>query len=135
MNKTGIRPPPFKPVTVVIPGNPVPMGRPRVNPNGGVIIPAKTIAAELEIAQLTKVALMSHPEEFPQRGAFRLELRFHEGPKGASTQADIDNCGKTVLDALNEIVYFDDRQVEVLNQTIERGSSEPRTEITIVKIC
>ena len=133
MNKRGTRPAPFKPIKVVIVGNPVPMARPRVGDRGAGI-PARTLAAEREIAQLTKIALMEHAEDFPQRGVFRLDINFHEAPKGQSTQADIDNCAKLCLDALNEIVWNDDRQVEILNLSMERGSRDPRTEITIEKI-
>jgi crossover junction endodeoxyribonuclease RusA len=47
---------------------------------------------------------------------------------------DIDNVGKSVLDALNHNVWRDDRQVSrlVVNRHIDR--SAPRTEVTIARL-
>jgi len=89
--------------------------------------------AEREIAQLTKIELIQHPERFPCPHEFFIEFAFYEGLKGASTMADIDNCIKTVLDALNQIVWIDDRQVTKIAAEIERGDQNPRTEFVITR--
>lgn len=122
----------MKPIILVIPGNPVPMGRPRVGPRGATI-PERTVRAEREIAELTKIELINHPDRFPLHEEFGIILAFFEGVKAEQHMADIDNCIKTVLDALNGIVWIDDKLVTRIEATIERGNPNPRTEFMITR--
>lgn len=122
----------MKPISLVIPGNPVPMGRPRVGQHGAVL-PKRTAEAKDLIAGLTKIELINHPDRFPRHEEFGIILAFFEGPKAETHMADIDNCIKTVLDALNMIVWVDDKLVTRIEATIERGVAKPRTEFIITK--
>ncbi len=122
----------MKPISLVIPGNPVPMGRPRVG-QGGAVLPKRTAEAKDLIARLTQIELINHPDRFPRHEEFGIVLAFFEGLKVESHMADIDNCVKTVLDALNGIVWIDDKLVTRIEATIERGVAEPRTEFIITR--
>lgn len=122
----------MKPIILVIPGNPVPLERPRVT-RSGTITPKRSAEAKNEIAQLTKIALMGHPERFPLHEEFNVTASFYEGVKTESHMADVDNCLKLLLDALNGIVWVDDKLVTRIEATIERGNPHPRTEFMITK--
>ena len=96
-----------------IPGEPVPKARPRVTKTGHAYTPAKTRAAEHEIA-------LAWQREYPGirlTGPLYVEMVFNMKPPQGKHPAhvmkrpDIDNLQKTVLDALNGVAYEDDKQV------------------------
>ena len=104
------------PITIVVPGRPVPKGRPRVV-RGHAYTPAATVVAEHRIAFLAR-AVGARPIECPV--AVRAEFFFKDG----RARADIDNLAKLVLDALNGVAFKDDRQVVSLEATIYRGQKD-----------
>lgn len=122
----------MKPISLVIPGNPVPLERPRVTRNG-TITPKRSAEAKDRIANITKIALMQHAERFPLYEEFNIVAAFYEGVKAESHMADVDNCLKLLMDALIGIVWIDDKLVTRIEATIERGVAEPRTEFIITK--
>lgn len=98
----------------VIPVYVQPKERPRSGRNGHVYTPKATQDCEKEIARLCSDApLLLHP--------VHLRLTFYEQPpKSVSegswrwlrpTKGDLDNKVKTVTDALNGILYRDDKQI------------------------
>jgi Holliday junction resolvase RusA-like endonuclease len=139
-------------VRIVVPGPPVPKGRPRVTTRGGfarAFTPAKTRRYE----DLIRLKAAEHMELFtlPQlQGALSVKIRaFMQTPQAIAkhkakgplaetgelrplTKPDVDNFAK-VIDALNGIVWRDDSQVVSL--TVDKFySSRPRLELTAVEL-
>lgn len=110
-------------IDITIPIKPVPKGRPRFASAGHqVFTPSKTHAAENTIAVLVlnkmKLSGMqmiaTGPVKVTAEFFFRTaEKRKHETAK--SSRPDVDNLGKTVLDALNGVAFKDDGQVSEFN--------------------
>lgn len=94
--------------TLLIPGDPVAKGRPRVY-QGHAITPRRTVAAENRIYTEFRTR---YPDATPLDGPLRLEAEFWMSRRG---KPDVDNLLKTVLDALNGVAYKDDQQVESLH--------------------
>ena len=70
-----------------------------------------------------------------EESIFGLELAFHLKPyPGRSLTPDIDNLLKLVLDALNTVVYKDDRQVLEVKMRKYLSSDNPRTVFSVFKI-
>jgi Holliday junction resolvase RusA-like endonuclease len=95
---------------------PHPKGRPRFS-NGKIFTPKETQNAERDINLLVVYHMEDrnlHISEKP----ICLEMIFYFGAQIKHDEfvyhtdlPDLDNCVKTVCDALNGIVYYDDRQV------------------------
>ena len=109
-------------IDLFIPVKPVPKERPRLR-RGIVYTPAKTAKAERDIGLIMK-SYMNKNDIHITCGALVMESLFITADL---RQADIDNYVKLVMDALNKIVYEDDRQIVKITaekrQTV--GSEEP----------
>lgn len=90
-----------------VPGKPVPKGRPRVTRSGHTFTPARTKTWEQLVGWSARLAMRGQK---PLTGRLNATLTFY----GARANADLDNLVKAVLDALNGVVYLDDKQVEVV---------------------
>lgn len=100
-------------LTLAIAGEPVPKGRPRVTSHG-TYTPKRTRTAEQRIgwAMLQKYAGL----QVDATSRFRVRLLFWT----ESTDGDVDNLAKTVLDGLQGVVWANDNQVDEL--LVERAS-------------
>ena len=98
-------------------GKPVAKARPRVGKHG-TYTPANTREWEELVAWSAK-AKMGATEPMQER------LRVHLVFFGASKISDLDNLAKSVLDAMNGLVYKDDSQIDRL--VIERSGIDPLT--------
>lgn len=109
-------------IKIVIPGRPVPKGRPRFNRHtGAVYTPKKTIEYENLVWFTAKDVIKE-----PLKGSVEVEIKIFT----TSKNMDIDNIAKSILDGLNGAAYKDDRQVKKL--TIEMFDSEDeKAEIVI----
>lgn len=87
-------------------GKPIPKARPRVT-RGHTYTDDRTVTWEAEVAIAAKRAMGNTPF-IP--GRLSVGLTFD----GARKNADIDNLAKAVLDAMNEVVYGDDSQIDRL---------------------
>ena len=95
---------------------PHPKGRPRFA-NGRIFTPRETLEAEREINRLVVEHMDANGLKISELpicleiifyfGSGRMKDEFAYHPK----RPDLDNCVKTVCDALNGIVYYDDGQV------------------------
>ena len=113
-------------------GQPVPKKRARVTRRGHAYTPKESLAYEKEVALMAKAAMGSaQPLETPVAAYIYINyavpksysnkrrmacLNRSERPTGANL-GDIDNVAKQILDAMNGIVYLDDRQVVSLHVT------------------
>ena len=128
---------------IVIPIPPVSKGRPRFA-NGQAYTPSKTKEYEATVQLLARSKIKR-----PLTGAVRLSIQFYlpipkswSEPKKQAAMAgeivptvkpDIDNLTKSIMDALNGgIGYNDDKQVVEL--ITAKWYGEPRTEIELEEI-
>jgi Holliday junction resolvase RusA-like endonuclease len=93
-----------------------------------IYTPTTTAKAEQEIGWRFRQAYPGLAPDKVMRYAVR--LTFHCRREG---RGDVDNRTKTVLDALNKIVWDDDRQIDELHALIVHRATNPRTEIEIYR--
>lgn len=111
----------------VVPGKPVPKGRPRMGPNGNVYTPKETEAYEEKVGWYGRAAGLK-PLKKPKRVVVQLAFHLRNVMVG-----DADNFCKSVLDGLNGVAYEDDCQVTML-KVIKVQSKDPRVSIIIQEI-
>lgn len=98
-------------------GKPIPKARPRMTKSGHTYTPKTTMDWEGVIAQAGLEAMRDN-DLATFDGPLEVMLTFF----GARVNADIDNLAKACLDAMNSIVYYDDKQVNDLH--IHRGHKD-----------
>lgn len=131
----------------IIPGEPVPQGRPRFSRQGGFVRthnpPKSDKYKKLVMGYAAKEA------QEPLEGALVAELRFYlpirqswtkkrkrdclEGAEHPTSKPDCDNLAKAVLDGCNGILYGDDSQIVSLNIS-KYYSEDPRVEVEFRKL-
>lgn len=132
----------------VVPGQPYGKGRPRASSRGGFVrmyTPATTLAYEAEIARLAEMARGDWPvlatpmslrviahHAIPVSWPKRKQLQALNG-EVIPGKPDLDNVAKAVLDALNGVIYEDDKQVIRLVAE-KRYSVEPRVEVYVHEV-
>ena len=132
----------------VVPGQPYGKGRPRASSRGGFVrmyTPATTLAYESEIARLAEMARGDWPvlatpmslrviahHAIPASWPKRKQLQALNG-EVIPGKPDLDNVAKAVLDALNGVIYEDDKQVIRLVAE-KRYSVEPRVEVYVHEV-
>lgn len=134
-------------IIFTIPGDAVGKGRPRFARRGkGVVAftPAKTESYEGKVGYFGNIAMCGTK---PIEGAVAVSIWLDvtvppswskkkrsealEGRILPTTKPDLDNCAKLILDALNSIVWIDDKQVTVLHIS-KRYSEKPQTTIKVI---
>jgi Holliday junction resolvase RusA-like endonuclease len=127
-----------------IPGEPVPKARPRLS-RYGVYTPKRTSDYEY----LVKQSFLSSTNMGPLTGPLFVYMElYYKIPKSAkkadriameqriirpTKRPDVDNCVKSILDALNEVAYKDDSQVvDVFCRKFY--ANEPKSVITLMQI-
>ena len=103
-------------ISFFVEGPCVPKGRPRVTRSGHTYTPKRTKDYESTVAWAAKDAMRQAFATFgqiamPTQMPVRVDLVIYPKDKRLS---DIDNCAKSILDAMNGIVYMDDKQVNIL---------------------
>jgi Holliday junction resolvase RusA-like endonuclease len=128
-------------IKLVIPGEPVAKGRPRVT-KWGTYTPEKTKNYETLVKELFFIEhgqpLLEGPLSMRVQAYFtipkstskkRKEL-MKSGEIRPTKRPDLDNILKIIGDALNEVAYKDDKQI--ISASIEKFySDEPRLEVEI----
>ena len=132
-------------VNFEVPGDPIPKGRPRFARRGTFVqtyTDSKTIEYETRVATLARIA-MGSSEPLKSHLTVFLYLRYtvpasytkkrkeaclngFEYPK----RIDLDNCYKSITDAMNGIIYADDSQI-VEAHILKCYSLEPGANIMI----
>ena len=133
-------------IEITIPGKVAAKGRPRIG-KGTAYTPEKTVNYE----NLVKYSFIEQCKGIkPLEGALSVTIRFYMPiPKSANKKdkalmelnikrhtkkPDMDNCIKSVTDALNGFAYLDDSQIADLYGT-KIYSHEPRVEVVIAEVC
>jgi Holliday junction resolvase RusA-like endonuclease len=88
-----------------VPGEPIAKGRPRFG-KGHTYTPKKTVDAEKHIAQCFNVKYPRH--KVLAVSDFEVTVNFYSA---TPRKMDLDNLVKTFLDALNGLIWDDDKQV------------------------
>lgn len=116
----------LKSYTFVVPGHPVPKGRPRIG-RGHTYTPKRTHDYE----QLVMVEALKARVR-PIAGNLCMVIEFYLSRPDC---CDIDNLAKSILDALNGTAYKDDRQVItlVLHKMVCKKDDE-RAEIALTEL-
>ena len=128
---------------IIIPGEPVPKGRPRMTRTGHTYTPRRTRQYEKAIAEAWKTQSGEH-----LTGAIKSEIRAYfkiptsqkkavrekmgAGLIRPTKRPDLDNIIKT-LDALNGLAYDDDSQIVDI-KAAKFYDREPRLEIVLEEI-
>ena len=132
-------------IKITIPGIPVAKGRPRVTKRGA-FTPQKTVNYE----SLVQYTYMAQAEGQKLEGPLRMDIMFFFPiPKSYSKKRreairrmleqhtkkpDIDNCIKSITDALNKFAYDDDSQVVEISARKYYTEEEPNAVVTIFQI-
>jgi len=110
-------------ITLSLPVDPTPKGRPRFTQQGRVYTPKRTKSAE----DLIKEMARQQYRNGPIKGALSVLVVFTiKRPKSVkrdypTVKPDLDNCLKLLLDALNGITYDDDAQIIEINVSKKYG--------------
>ena len=111
---------------------PVPKGRPKFSKIGGFVrtyTPKKTQDFETEVREAAKQAMTREPLEgplavylyfrlpIPQSYSKKRSAACLTGSERPTKKPDLDNLAKSVLDALNGVIYLDDSQIVSLHMT------------------
>lgn len=117
---------------IVVEGPPKAKGRPRFG-KGRVYTPKATKAAEWDMGWHAGVAMVGR-QVFDGPLAVQIHAWVKKPKKGKHehpiVKPDADNLAKLVCDALNGIVWHDDKQIVDL-QVIKNYSLDPRTVINV----
>lgn len=104
------------------PGNPIPKARPRVTRKGHAYTPARTEAAEQQLAWTLKRVKPTRLE-----GPIVMAAAFY---RENLIRCDLDNLMKLVLDAGTKAgLWIDDSQVVASCAVLESDAENPRTEL------
>lgn len=107
-------------LTIELPLRAIPKGRPRFTRSGRPYTPTRTRGYESQIAWYAKMAMGSDPPltgpiEVTITAAFKRLGKTGDNIKDNEFwfigSPDIDNLAKAICDAMNNIVYQDDRQI------------------------
>lgn len=131
--------------TITIPGEPVSKGRPRMTKRGHTYTPKRTVDYERMVQTLFHAEHGSPKLEgpimiqldlyfgIPKSRSKAARKRMQQGLERPCKRPDIDNCMKSVSDALNSIAYKDDSQI--VAAVIQKfWSNEPRAVVTIEEL-
>ena len=132
----------MKKTELFFPFEPIPKGRPRVTKRGHAYTPQKTRDYEKSIKEFYK----ENTDDFyssaigirlvfnmpiPQSVSKKQRALMQDGVvKCTKHNGDIDNLGKAVLDALNEVAFTDDCLITRLSLQ-KKYSAQPGTEMVI----
>lgn len=114
-------------IQFVVPGKPVPKGRPRVMRNGHTFTPKRTKDYETLVAVWALNAI-SGIHWLLLKGPLSIRIEFY----GCDGRSDWDNLAKAICDALNGVIYIDDCQI--VHAIVIKHWAEKGTERTSVRI-
>lgn len=130
-------------VSITVDGPPIGKGRPRfVRSTGHAYTPPATAAYEAVVGWTAREAMAGHP---PMNVPLWLSMHAYMPVPGSwskkrtaqaldgllwPSRPDLDNVFKVLMDALNGVVWADDKQI-VEAELIKSYSDRPRLEVTV----
>lgn len=102
----------------------------RVNVRG--VTPPRTRAYKERVALCATAAVSRAGWAFAEGEYYMVDVAVHRTHFGKG--GDADNYAKAALDAMNGIVFADDRYVRMLRVSIEMDAENPRLEVTVEKL-
>jgi Holliday junction resolvase RusA-like endonuclease len=130
-------------ITFTVPGTPIGKARPRITKHGAYT-PEKTVIAEDTIRRAYNSSILFGADiplrlcvdaffPIPQSKSERVKGEMLKGFIRPTKKPDWDNIGKLVSDALNQVAYYDDKQI--VECTVRKFYSDrPRLEIRIEEV-
>ncbi len=109
----------------VVPGQPIPKARARVTRSGHAYTPERTAAWESKVAWAARLAMQGR-EPFAGDVVVAVVIK-----RGDRKRADTDNCVKSLIDAMDHIVFGDDQQVTGIYAMMIRGHAEPGVTVLV----
>jgi Holliday junction resolvase RusA-like endonuclease len=120
----------MKTLVFIVPGRPIVQERPIVLRRGWAIDPPRSKKEKKRIALIALEAQRKHGLSI-LAGSIHISMGFY----GLRPNADISNAVKLVEDALNKVVYLDDKQIcKLTAERFRQFSGEPRTEVHLVEL-
>lgn len=132
--------------TLTIPGEPIAKGRPRVTGRGITYTPAKTKNYETLVKELYWIKYQGQEQlkgslkmtidayfKIPKNVSKKKKAAMLEGREQPTKRPDLDNCIKSIADALNDIAYIDDSFIVEVTAR-KWWTEEPRVELKIEEI-
>ncbi|WP_449281216.1 RusA family crossover junction endodeoxyribonuclease [Leucobacter sp.] len=117
----------FEPrVAFTVGGEPLPKSRPRAKAGQRAFTPKPTRDAEKRVAGAFR---STHPGFAPLTGRLMFVVTFYRATR---RRVDVDNLVKLCTDALNEVAYVDDEQIEEIHAKRIYGAGD--TARTIIRI-
>ena len=95
---------------ITIPIEPKPAPRPRFSRYGGAYMPKEFQEYKAQIADEASIVMAGNA---PLEGALKTDIKFFCRTKKITSRkaGDVDNLAKSVLDALNGVIWKDDSQI------------------------
>jgi len=136
------------PLTITVLGTPVAKARPRMTRSGIAFTPAKTRSYETyarlvaqEEMKAARIGMMEGPLRMtmrvdlpiPSSWSKRKQQQALTGEIRPCVKPDIDNFVKAALDALNGVVFADDKQV-VRVEAEKRYALQPKLVVTVAAV-
>lgn len=115
-------------ISFVVPGPPVPWQRAGTTRSGRHYTPERSKEHRAAIQKFAMVAAYRQPEWNAGATSYKLTLRFFLPDSRAR---DWDNLGKQVSDALNKLLYEDDRRIDEVSISKRIDRARPRTEVEL----
>ena len=118
-------------ISFTVPGNPLPKPRPRINTKThGAYVDQRYKDYESLVGQYAALAMRdAGAKPFTEEVGLRLVFR-----RGDNRGADLDNLEKLVADAMNKIVYKDDKLVVSKQSSVKRAHHTPGVDIVVMPI-
>lgn len=114
-------------VSFTVPGPVRPKERPRVRRDGRAYTPDRTRSYEAHVKACCMSAVYGPGWGWTLDGEYRVDIVVH-APSGV--RADLDNCAKSLLDAMQGVAYRNDRQVVHLS-ILRTADGEPGADVTV----
>ena len=132
-----------EPITIIVQGEPVAKGRPRMTRRGFAYTPAATrkyeaharMAAQFGRPPIEAPVRIEVLAELPSPASWseRKKAEAITGTVRPTSRPDVDNYVKAVLDAINTIVVADDSQIDELHAAKKFGVS-PKLVATVFAV-
>ena len=115
-------------ISFVVPGPPVPWQRAGTTRSGRHYTPERSKEHRAAIQKFAMVAAYRQPEWNAGATSYKLTLRFFLPDSRAR---DWDNLGKQVSDALNKLLYEDDRRIDEVSISKRIDRARPRSAVEL----